>query len=102
MAKKILYKKHLWRTNDGGYTSNKNDPNLNNFAFEMGFGNGPECVLCGYWFCEHCHPEEYDSECPVGYYACGRCGGITTKDANYCKYCGKKFELLVESEEDTN
>ena len=102
MAKKILYKKHLWRTIDGGFTPDENDPKIDNFIFENGFHNGPECVLCGLSFCEHCEPKEYDSECPVGYYKCDNCDGFVSKDAKYCEHCGKKFELLVESEEDTN
>ena len=97
MAKKILYKKHLWRTNDGGYTSDKNDLNFNNFVYDVGFHNGPGCILCGLSFCEHCQPEEYDSECPVGCYRCSNCGGVVNKSANYCVYCGKKFEPLEET-----
>ena len=40
------------------------DGTINNWADSGGFCNGPRCVECGRTFCEHCHPEEYDSECP--------------------------------------
>jgi hypothetical protein len=48
--------KHKWqKTQDG---------KINNWAYSEGYSNGPKCVECGYEFCEHCNPEEYDSECP--------------------------------------
>jgi hypothetical protein len=40
------------------------DGSINNFGICGGFHNGPVCVECGHSFCEHCHPEEWESECP--------------------------------------
>lgn len=40
------------------------DGSINHFGDRGGFHNGPICVECGYSFCEHCQPKEWDSECP--------------------------------------
>ena len=48
--------KHKWQKLSNG--------NINDFAYSFGYCNGPMCVECGYYFCEHCKPEGYDSECP--------------------------------------
>jgi hypothetical protein len=48
--------KHKWQRLPNG--------EINKWAISGEYCNGPECVECGYTFCEHCHPEEYDSECP--------------------------------------
>jgi hypothetical protein len=48
--------KHKWKRLRSG--------EIDEFAVEGGFCNGPICVECGHSFCEHCQPEEWDSECP--------------------------------------
>jgi hypothetical protein len=30
------------------------------------YHNGPECKRCHEVWCEHCHPECYEEECPSG------------------------------------
>lgn len=50
---------HIWKKNDYN-----NDIDI--FAYEEGFCNGPECQKCGYSFCHHCNPEGYkDLNCDV-------------------------------------
>jgi hypothetical protein len=49
-------KKHKWQKRPDG--------EINHFANYMEPHNGPTCVECGHSFCEHCQPEEWDSECP--------------------------------------
>jgi hypothetical protein len=48
--------KHKWQKLPSG--------NINEFAVSGGYCNGPICVECGHSFCEHCSPEEWESECP--------------------------------------
>jgi hypothetical protein len=48
--------KHKWQRLPNG--------EINKWAVSWGYCNGPECVECGYSFCENCYPNEYDSECP--------------------------------------
>jgi len=47
--------KHKWQRLPSG--------EINEFAVSGGFCNGPICVECGHSFCEHCQPEEWESEC---------------------------------------
>jgi len=49
-------KGHKWETDIEG--------NVNIFAFEHGYHNGPVCVKCGYGFCHHCK-DEPEIECAV-------------------------------------
>jgi hypothetical protein len=30
---------------------------INDFALDVGFHNGPRCILCDETWCEHCRPE---------------------------------------------
>jgi hypothetical protein len=48
--------KHKWQK--------LSDGSINHWGDSGGFHNGPICVECGYSFCEHCQPEEWNSECP--------------------------------------
>lgn len=49
---------HTWQLDD--YTGKRDD-----WAFTAGeYHNGPECIVCGAAFCEHCEPERLDEECP--------------------------------------
>jgi len=47
--------KHKWQKLKSG--------EINNSALSEGYHNGPVCVECGHSFCEHCQPEEWESEC---------------------------------------
>ena len=43
----------------------KDGKDIDIFAYTEGeFHNGPECSVCGFGFCHHCHPEGYKTECP--------------------------------------
>lgn len=91
-TKKIKHTQHLWKTYDGQGTVNKNDPNIDICAYSSGdVHNGPVCINCGYGFCHHCHPEEYDSECDVGFYTCEHCSAVVDKNDKFCRMCGSKF-----------
>jgi hypothetical protein len=47
--------KHKWKKEADGTI----------FTEHMGdFHSGPVCFECGYSFCQYCHPEGWDSECP--------------------------------------
>jgi hypothetical protein len=39
---------HTWRTRSDGIT-------VHDFAYDDENHNGPRCVTCGFYFCEHCH-----------------------------------------------
>jgi hypothetical protein len=48
-------KGHEWALYDG---------EVNSFAMDAEFHNGPRCVNCGYSFCEHCKDEIKPCEKP--------------------------------------
>jgi hypothetical protein len=76
--------KHLWKREKNG--------DIDIFAFERGFHNGPVCKACGEAFCHHCHPECYESECKIGYYECENCHGIVGHGDKFCKSCGQPID----------
>jgi len=67
--------KHKWQKLGNG--------EINDFAMSEGFHNGPVCVECGFHFCEHCQPEERESECP------GRAGFQVYRDNKTYNWNGK-------------
>jgi hypothetical protein len=51
--------KHTWKTQDWDGP----DGDIDLFAYEAGYHNGPECADCGFFFCHHCDPDGYETEC---------------------------------------
>jgi len=64
-----MIERQEWRTNHNGHQWELNeDGELNQFALDYEFCNGPRCVLCGLSFCEHHDngmPLEYCSQAPL-------------------------------------
>lgn len=48
---------HVWETYE-------DDKEVNTFAYQKGFHNGPVCVNCGMSFCEHCTDGIIPYPCP--------------------------------------
>lgn len=46
---------HTWKLDEYG--------EVNVFALEEGFHNGPVCTVCGDGFCHHCNPDGWSAEC---------------------------------------
>ena len=92
-SRKIFTRKHLWKKN--------NDGEVDEWAWECGYCNGPECEICGATFCVHCdkrnieiHPDgksRYDEENCKPHYICSECGRAVKEDDKYCT-CGVKFD----------
>jgi hypothetical protein len=47
--------KHDWRKDEYG--------EIDTFALDNGYHNGPECLRCGETFCHHCRPEKMNEDC---------------------------------------
>lgn len=76
------YPEHDWETDEDG--------NIDEFAMDYGFHNGPACKRCGYSFCEHCKPNGWNDEpCVIDYYQCPKCGKMMFKGSENIVYCGK-------------
>lgn len=80
------HKKHEWKKDRHG--------NIDLWAFEYEYHNGPQCERCGESYCEHCDPH-YDSKpCVVDKYVCPTCGKsvYSFKKKSFCEYCGQAID----------
>ena len=83
----IKSNKHIWRK--------RADGEIDYFAVDFEYHNGPECEICGLSFCEHCHPEKFDEESCKDQYFCSVCGRMEMKEEPYC-HCGAKMDAKEE------
>lgn len=51
---------HRWQLNEYG--------EVDIWALDYGYHNGPKCTRCGRTFCQHCHRTVYVEECPGDIY----------------------------------
>lgn len=94
-ATRIPSKKHLWRLDEKG--------EIDIFAMDYGYCNGPVCRVCGHSFCVHCngrdlkfHPDRkavsaFDEETCDEHLICSECGRIIGPNEPYC-HCGAKMD----------
>lgn len=79
------YPEHDWERDEDG--------EIDEFAMNYEFHNGPMCKRCGYSFCEHCKPNGWNEEpCVIDYYQCPKCGKHifkNSKNIEYCVNCGQ-------------
>lgn len=86
---KKVYPTHDW-IRDGG--------DIDFFAFESSYHNGPVCKRCGFSYCEHCEedksPEYFDKEhpCTIKRWDCPKCGiNLGLSRHNFCSNCGQQL-----------
>ena len=82
--------KHRWRTKDNG--------EVDEFAWDREFHNGPVCTICGSAPCVHCRPGWEDDEGCDEHFACSVCGVHEEKKYPYC-HCGAKMDGGAENAE---
>ena len=76
------YPEHEWETNEKG--------EIDEFAMDYGYHNGPSCKRCYYSFCMHCEPNGWnDKPCVIDYYKCPKCHKQICKNKAFCEYCGQ-------------
>ena len=76
------YPEHQWRRKENG--------EIDDFAMEIGYHNGPVCERCGYSFCEHCEPDGYDKgPCVIDEYYCPNCNHFLYEKDKFCSFCGQ-------------
>lgn len=76
------YAEHKWIRKENG--------EIDDFAMESGFHNGPVCERCGYSFCIHCEQDGYDKEpCIIDEYYCPNCNHSLYKKSKFCSNCGQ-------------
>lgn len=62
---------------------------INMFALDFDYHNGPHCEVCGKSYCEHCEPDWATTEC-VPHFKCPVCGRHEKKRFDFCR-CGAKM-----------
>ncbi len=67
---------HIWKLADDG--------TVDIWGMDVGNHNGPKCVLCGYSYCMHCHPNGPPVECTAK--LCTSCGNKLVH--GNCIQCG--------------
>lgn len=79
------YPEHDWGTDEDG--------DIDEWAWDYEFHNGPTCERCGYSFCIHCKPNGWnDKPCVIDYYQCPNCEKRVYKGCKniiYCDNCGQ-------------
>lgn len=77
------YPEHLWKKDENG--------NVNEWAMEFDYHQGPVCERCGDTFCIHCEPDGYitHKKCVVDVYKCPKCGSELRSNQKHCAKCGQ-------------
>ena len=76
------YPEHDWERNKNG--------DIDNFAYEGDYHNGPACTRCHYAFCIHCDPDGWNKEpCIIDEYKCPKCGRYIIRRTKFCSDCGQ-------------
>ena len=77
---------HLWYKTDDG--------RIDEWRLDVDYHNGPECQVCGYTPCMHCHPDYMEDKCPKGHYICSECANESVDGhEKFCPNCGAKMDL---------
>ena len=76
------YPEHDWVRKENG--------DIDEFAYDGDYHNGPMCKRCYYSFCIHCDPNGWNNEpCIIDEYKCPKCGHIISKGTKFCSNCGQ-------------
>lgn len=79
------YPEHDWERDKNG--------DIDYFAYEGDYHNGPACMRCNYAFCIHCDPDGWNKEpCIIDEYKCPKCGKYITKRTKFCSDCGQAMK----------
>lgn len=90
IKRKHVFKEHNWlKTEDG---------DINMWAYEEDFCNGPRCEQCATVACIHCEPEwEAEAkkiECSANWLECPKCHTHQIRDTDhFCCMCGTAIEF---------
>lgn len=76
------YPEHDWVRKENG--------DIDDFAYDGGYHNGPVCKRCYYSFCIFCNPDGWNDEpCIIDEYKCPKCGRCISKGTKFCSNCGQ-------------
>lgn len=76
------YPEHDWERKENG--------DIDNFAYDGDYHNGPMCKRCYYSFCIHCDLDGWNKKpCIIDEYKCPKCGRCIGKGTKFCRHCGQ-------------
>ena len=76
------YPEHDWERKENG--------DIDDFAYDGDYHNGPMCKRCYYSFCIHCDPDGWNKEpCIIDKYKCPKCERYISKGTKFCSDCGQ-------------
>lgn len=82
-----VYDHHEWR---------KDGDEIDMWALDNDYHNGPVCERCGETFCIHCYAdvidEKLNEKCDNSRYICPACGKEVYKSFTICTKCGQKID----------
>ena len=79
------FPEHEWTCDEDG--------NINEFAMEFDYHNGPACKRCDYTFCIHCDPNGWNKKpCIIDENHCPNCNRYTISSHDFCPYCGQALD----------
>lgn len=79
-----VYPKHDWARDKNG--------EIDMWAMDVGFHNGPMCKRCYHSVCEHCEPDWDEDECVVDEDRCPSCNNKLSFKPKFCKDCGQALD----------
>ena len=79
-----VYPKHDWARDKNG--------EIDMWAMDVGFHNGPMCKRCYHSVCEHCEPDWDEDECVVDEDRCPSCNKAFAFKPKFCKDCGQALD----------
>ena len=83
-ARWVVVNEHMWRRDESG--------EIDIWAWDGDFHNGPLCKLCHSTPCIYCRPNWENSKCDVTSYKCSECNYHVEKESAYCPDCGAKMD----------
>ena len=79
------YKEHDWVRKENG--------DIDDFAYDGNYHNGPSCKRCHYSFCIFCDPDGWNKEpCIIDEYKCPKCRRYISKGTKFCSDCGQEVK----------
>jgi hypothetical protein len=79
------YPEHDWYRDKNG--------DIDDYAYDGDYHNGPMCKRCHYGFCIHCDPDGWNKKpCIIDKYECPKCGSYIFKRTKFCSNCGQEVK----------
>lgn len=92
-----VFAHHDWKKDENG--------EIDMFAYEFEYHNGPVCQRCDESFCIHCEDDidtKLNEHCICHYYICPTCNERVFKNISHHCRCGQKLDWSKENKKEIN